>query len=112
MKPLLIVEWLDAGIAPGWVGKRKRPTYTMQTVGWEVDRNKDYLFIAGTVEQKGNGHGDLSSIPIGCITKETVIEGEDKRGRVHPIVSGVGSSGASPEDRYRYAEGAGTPKGD
>lgn len=109
---LLIVDWLDAGIAPGWIGKRKRPTYTMQTVGWEIDRNKDYLFIAGTIEQKGNGHGDLSSIPIGCITKEVILEGEDQRKRVHTPVPNPGNSGPSPEDRFRRAEGTGTPESD
>jgi len=75
MAKLLLVEWNDAGTAPGWMSRKKRAqAYQCLSVGWEQpDSDDGYLHLAATIGKHNSDRGDVMSIPRGCITKVTEL---------------------------------------
>jgi hypothetical protein len=72
-------EWSDSKSLLGWTygPKMKRTPGRISTLGYFVQSNEECLTVSTTMDFRGASLDDLS-VPIGCITRLTVLPGDFK----------------------------------
>jgi hypothetical protein len=78
---IYLITWIDSVSNTGWKHSFELETgnATMQTIGFYVMENKDYITLALSRDTTGNNSpfGDLISIPKVAIKKKKIFYGED-----------------------------------
>lgn len=69
---LVAVHWIDAEAHPGWSDHARVTPTVMITVGYEVDKDDTFIYMAST-HQEGETWSELGLIPWGCVVKVEVI---------------------------------------
>lgn len=63
-------NWKTLEEAHEWAEKEMGVCYS---VGWLIEKNKDYILVAGTYDQDSEEYNDISKIPVPNVYKITKL---------------------------------------
>jgi len=85
-KELVLVKWIDIVSENNWMTKEEAIKWAdnnkgiQYTVGWVLKRNKSYILIASTRDEKLNeGFNDFNKIPLKNIIEITFLDKGQKK---------------------------------